>query len=147
MRPKVNRTFLAWAVTSLSMFGLSFLWHNRIRDDFFDQFQGAIFSPLVYIGGMAIVYGVLGFIMVSIAYARFNNSRYDVPIISGPVMGLISGLVMFIAMIATGTFYQENMGLGQLCIGFVWQLFEQGLGGLLWGVVAHAETENQANFA
>lgn len=147
MKSRGNRTFLAWVMTTLAMFGLSFLWHNQIRDDFFDQFQNAIFSPLVYIGGMAAVYGVLGFVMSSLAYHRFNYSRYDVPIISGPVLGMIAGIVMFIVMIATGTFYKEDMGLGYLTMGFVWQLFEQGIGGLVWGIIAHAEAENQANFA
>lgn len=140
-----NRKFFAWFMVTATMLGLSFLWHKLMRDDFFAAPYNINFSPLVYLGGVVLAYAVVGYVMVSVLYYKLNNSRYDVPLISGPIVGMVTGFLAFMLMVATSTFYNEGMELKTLFLGFVWQLAEQSIGGMAWGLVASIEVENQPN--
>lgn len=144
MRTK-NRKFFAWFMVTATMLGLSFLWHKLMNDNFFNPSYGISFSPLVYLGSLLLAYAAVGYIMVSVLYYKMNNSYYDVPLISGPIVGLVAGFLGFMVMVATSTFYHEGMELRELALGFTWQLAEQCLGGMVWGLVASVEVENQPN--
>ncbi len=144
MRTK-NRKFFAWFMVTATMLGMSFLWHKLMRDDFFTAPHSVDFSPLVYFGGTLLAYAAVGYVMVSALYYKLNNSRYDVPLISGPLVGMITGFIVFMLMVVTSTFYNEGMQLKTLVLGFVWQIAEQSIGGIAWGFIAGLEVENQPN--
>lgn len=140
-----NRKLFAWFMVTATMLGLSFLWHRLMHDDFYSVSHSVTYSPLFYLGGIIIAYAAVGYLMVSALYHKLNNSRYDVPLISGPLVGMITGFLVFMAMVLTGTFYNEGMELKTLVLGFAWQIAEQTLGGMIWGLVASVEVENQPN--
>ena len=147
MKAQNNRTFLAWILVTASMLGTSFLWHHFILNDFSSEFQSARFTPLFYMGMLGSAYAVVSFFMVTGLYTKMNTSRYDVPLISGPIVGMISGLMVFMVMILLGVFYHEGMGIKALVLGALWQVAEQTVGGFVWGLVASAEIENSHSLA
>jgi hypothetical protein len=114
--------YIAWIVSSIVMFLLSYLWHGMILNDLKN-----LHYPLeMFLLLAALLYIVLGF-GLAFLYNYLNFSRNIK--FKGSILGSFTGFVVYLIAFTLGVSFGSNQ-LEHVVVDFLWQMIEQGIGGL-----------------
>jgi hypothetical protein len=131
MRLYGKRFFIGWIVSSIMMFGLSYVWHGIVLFDY-EQIKYPLY---IYFTAAAIAYFCIGFI-VSRAFllpSLDKVSRH--PLLRGPAVGFAVGVLVYIIATAVHVTFNTDMDLKYLLLDITWQGIEQAFGGLMVGFI------------
>ncbi|MBV6406328.1 MAG: hypothetical protein IT228_10895 [Flavobacteriales bacterium] len=125
-----KRGFLVpWIASSVLMYGLSYVWHGLALTDLQDL---RIPLPL-YLALSGLVYLIIGMAITflvhqAIAYEWVSLKR-AFPLMSA-LLGAAVGFVVFLLVYILGMSFAKS-GAVHVVIDALWQMLEQGLGGLM----------------
>jgi len=110
-----------WAITSVVMFVLSYLWHGLLLNDYVN-----IKYPMwLYFIMASIVYVVIGFILTYLhQYTSINKVKYK-----GLFIGALLGFFIYLIAFVLGVSYNPH-SIEHTVVDFLWQMAEQGIGGM-----------------
>lgn len=120
---------LPWLLSSLVMFGLSYVWHGLVLSDLED-----LKIPLVLYFVLAfIVYLVLGLVLTIGAHKavqyEFISLKRAFPFMV-MLMAAAVGFFVYLVIFVLGMSFAKSGGM-HVIIDVLWQMVEQGLGGLM----------------
>ena len=123
-----KRFFLSWIFASVGMFMLSYFWHGFILSDF---------SSLTYPIRLFTLVAVLIYLVVGYTVTRCFNIPYLAttykkrPLKRGFWGGALVGLALFIITTIIGFSFNNGHSFKHLLYDAVWQIIEQGFGGII----------------
>lgn len=128
MQPSVTQKFIySWIMSTVVMFGMSYFWHGYILNDL-----NSIQLPLPFFLGMsALVYLIIGLLITFIYNAL---SFFDRQITKGISLGVAVGFFLYLIAFMLGVSFKAE-GVQHVVIDFIWQMMEQGAGGIVVGFV------------
>lgn len=125
---------IPWLLASLSMYGLSYLWHGWFLNDL-EKLQ----YPLPMFMGLAlIVYLVIGAVMT---WALDQIDLSKASLIKGFMVGSICGFVLYLVAFTLGVSFSAE-GMEHVIVDFAWQMIEEGIGGALIAVALYIQQRN-----
>jgi membrane protease YdiL (CAAX protease family) len=114
--------YIAWIVSSTIMFLLSYLWHGLILNDLKNlQYPLEMFMLLA-----TLLYIVLGF-GLAFLYNYLNFSRNIK--FKGSILGSFTGFFVYLIAFTLGVSFGSSK-MEHVVVDFIWQMIEQGIGGL-----------------
>ncbi len=117
------RFFISWITCALVMFSLFYAWHGIFLNDFKRiQFPIELFVGFAAIAYLIISFGVY-FVFESSLIKRFRNL-----IIKGLLVGILSGLTIFIVATIVHISLAKNLNSQHLFMNCSWQIAEQTIG-------------------
>jgi hypothetical protein len=121
-----RRFFFSWVLSSVLMFGASYLWHGLVLTDL-----NKLHYPVsVFLVSAGIVYFVLGFFLTRIFQSKLLYQRFaKQPFNKGLAIGSVAGVVLFLVTLVLGVSFNQPRTLEFMLIDMGWQIFEQMLGG------------------
>ncbi len=123
---------MSWLISSVGMFILSYIWHGYVLLDFFKNGTPTGLSLFYKI----LIYLVIGFIITWLFNLRiFKEFLKYSPSLKGIIIGVLVGIVVFSISTFKSISYNVSLSHQYLLLNFLWQVFEQAMGGLLVGVV------------
>lgn len=127
-----RRILLPWVLSAVVMYGLSYVWHGIALTDLSE-----LKVPLaLYLTLSGVVYLLIG---LGITVAVHQCIRHEwISLRSGfPLMsigvGAIIGFVVYLLVLTLGMSFASGQ-LRHILVDVLWQMFEQGLGGLMVGL-------------
>lgn len=111
------------------MFGISYLWHGVALRDVQDL-KVSLETYLLVSGGIYLVLGFLVTMFIHHAIQREWISMKHLFPFKCMVFGGLVGVGVFVVLILTGITFAEHGAL-HLVVDLVWQVLEQGIGGLM----------------
>ncbi|MBK6628509.1 MAG: hypothetical protein IPG35_13090 [Flavobacteriales bacterium] len=118
-----------WIASSVVMYGLSYLWHGLALNDLQDL---RIPLPL-YMGLSGLVYLIIGFVITLAVHQAIAHEWVSLkrafPLMSA-LLGAAIGFVVFLLVYILGMSFAKA-GAVHVVIDALWQMLEQGLGGLI----------------
>lgn len=132
MSAPAKRFFLAWILSSVVMFSLSYVWHGFVLNDFAKlNYPKEIFLILA-----SLTYIFIGFVVVKFYEIKFLEKQLsNQKILKGVIKGAICGFIFFLIATVIGVSFNTGSGLKNLALDLGWQLFEQGMGGGIIGLL------------
>ncbi|NQY08707.1 MAG: hypothetical protein HRT71_04230 [Flavobacteriales bacterium] len=130
MRDKIfNKTFFySWIAISTVMFSVSYAWHALILNDFIKiQYPENIFLSLaiaVYLAIGAMMATVFSILEVEQGFVK-----------KASLIGALSGLLVYAIVFLFGISFNGTYNFDYLLVDLGWQALEQGIGGVILGVV------------
>lgn len=123
---KTKWFFSVWLVSSIMMYGLSFVWHGVLLNDYM-----SIKYPMwMYFTLAAVVYLVIGFVLTYLYHYTYTHRiKYK-----GMLLGACLGFFIYLMAFVLGVSFNPN-SLEHTVVDFLWQMFEQGVGGAAIGAV------------
>ncbi|MFN6117775.1 MAG: hypothetical protein ACK46G_05125 [Flavobacteriales bacterium] len=119
---------LPWLLSTVSMYVVSYLWHGLALTDLQE-----LAIPLgLYLALAAIVYLVIGLILT---IGVHKAVQYEYVSLKGPfpltsaLMGTAVGFFVYLVIFVMGMTFTKH-GIMHVVVDIVWQMFEQGVGGL-----------------
>jgi hypothetical protein len=86
-----KRFMIGWILSSLAMFGLSYVWHGVVLNDY-----AILTYPFqIYLVSAAVVYLVSGFLLTRIFIAEFLDRISQKPIPRGLAAGAALGMILY----------------------------------------------------
>ena len=126
-----KRFLIGWIISSLSMFGLSYLWHGVFLNDY-----QLITYPLgIYLVCAAVAYLLIGFLVSRAFIIEYFDKVTRHPLGRGPFIGFICGVLVYIIATVVHVTFNKDMDLKYLFLDIFWQGVEQAFGGLMIGIV------------
>lgn len=127
-----RRILLPWLLSAVLMYGLSYVWHGLALTDLSE-----LRIPLpAYLGFSAVAYLLIGLgITVAVHQAIAHgwiSLKSAFPFMS-ILVGAIVGFIVYLLVFTLGLSFADRQ-LYHLVIDVLWQMFEQGIGGLMVGV-------------
>lgn len=131
------------------MFGLSYCWHGLFLNDY-----QLITYPLgIYLTAAAIVYLLIGFLMGRAFTMKLFDKISQHPLLRGPAVGFACGILVYLVATVVHVNFTKDLDLKYMLLDITWQGIEQGIGGLLVGIVymtvfepfPHPEMEEDAS--
>lgn len=126
-----RRFFISCLLSSVLMYGISYLWHGVILNDYVIM----NFPKGIFLTAAAFVYLFIG-VLVSRAFLfpqLDKISRH--PLARGPIAGALVGLLMFMIVMVVGAAFTRSSGLQDIVLNLGWQVVEQAFGGFFVGLV------------
>ncbi len=139
-----KRFIIGWIITSLLMFGLSYVWHGIVLYDY----EQITYPIAIYLTSAAIAYLFIGFLVSRAFLIPFFDKISRNPLIRGPLIGFACGVLVYILATVVHVTFNKDMDLKYLVLDITWQGIEQAFGGFVVGLVymmvyepmkAHAE--------
>lgn len=122
---------LGWIISSLVMFGLSYLWHGLVLNDY-----ELINYPIgIYLVSSGVVYFVIGFLLNRIFVAEFLDRYSQKAVPRGIFTGAGLGILVYMIALVVGVTFSKGLELKYMLLDVIWQGFEQCMGGLAVGLV------------
>lgn len=120
--------YVPWLFSSILMFLLSYLWHGIILSDL----QELGIPKTLYLVLSAMLYILIGFALTlavhkAIQY-EFISLKGAFPFMSF-LLGAAVGFVVFLVIFVLGFSFTKH-GVVHVVVDILWQMLEQGLGGL-----------------
>jgi hypothetical protein len=119
---------LPWLLSTVSMYVVSYLWHGLALTDLQE-----LAIPLgLYLALAAIVYLVIGLILT---IGVHKAVQYEYVSLKGPfpltsaLLGAAVGFFVYLVIFVMGMTFTKH-GMMHVVVDIVWQMFEQGIGGL-----------------
>ncbi len=128
-RSKTSVSFyLSWIVSSLTMFCLSYAWHGLFLNDLLKINYPLDVFPLI----SGLVYPGIGFIITLVTFfaPRIKDS-FKYGIAAGGAIGIFVYVIAFVV----GISFYPKLSLTMVAVDVSWQCFEQGIGGLISGLI------------
>jgi hypothetical protein len=128
-----RKIIISWIASSVLMFMLSFLWHGVVLNDFIKiSYQKELFLSFLFL-----LYVALGGLM-AFAYSFIHNKK--APLTRGLLLGTAGGFIVFLIVFVLGTSFSGHVNSLYVSMDFIWQMIEQGAGGLVVaGIYARIE--------
>jgi|SRR3954469_5319127 len=139
MSVQMKRFFIAWIVSSLAMFVLFYIWHGTFLNDF---------SRLNYPKEIFLIIAGLTYVFIGFVVVRFYETKlleklfFHKPLLKGVVKGALCGFIFFLIATVVGVSFNTGSDLKNMALDLAWQLFEQGIGGLVAGLL-YASAEHR----
>jgi Zn-dependent protease len=121
-----KRFFLAWILSALVMFSLSYLWHGVFLNDL----QRLSYPKEIFLTGSIITYLILGFLVTKIYLMKYPKAIARKPLIRGLISGAALGMCTYIVSLVVGVSFNNSLTLGNILFDFSWQTLEQTSGGV-----------------
>jgi len=118
---------IVWVISSLSMLGLSYVWHFVVLNDYINvKLPFASFLLL-----QAMVYCVIGFILTFVYHYTHTKKKLKY---KGVVIGAVLGFFIYLIAYVLGISFNST-GAREMAyvMDFMWQMSEQAAGGGLVG--------------
>ncbi len=119
---------LPWLLSTVFMYAVSYLWHGLALTDLQE-----LTIPLgLYLVLAAIVYLVIGLILT---IGVHKAVQYEYISLKGPfpltsaLLGAAVGFFVYLVIFVMGMTFTKH-GMMHVVVDIVWQMFEQGIGGL-----------------
>lgn len=121
-----KRFFLSWLLSSLVMFGVSYVWHGVILNDL----ERLSYPKQIYITGSVITYLILGFLSTKIFLMKFPKNILKKPLIRGIISGALLGIATYVVTLVVGVSFNTTLTTQYILFDLFWQSIEQMLGGI-----------------
>ncbi len=125
---KASRFIVAWLFTSIIMFVMFYWWHGVFLNDFaavaFPLEQYLRLAVIVYLSLGLVIYGLIAFLDFTIGPAK-----------KGVLIGTVMGFLIYLVAFFFGVSFHNTAEPEHLMLDFIWQMAEQGFGGLLCGAI------------
>ena len=129
----MRKLLLSWLFSSAVMFGLAYLWHAYLLTDIQDiKYPLTLFlilAGIVYLLLGGALFGILNYLVTNKLF-DFDNKFPWKSMLVGAILGFSVYLVTFIL----GLSFNPH-GFEHILVDFVWQMFEQAMGGLVVALV------------
>ena len=138
MKPKWF--IVSWLSCTVIMYGLSFLWHGVLLNDYVH-----IKYPLwLYFLLAGVVYLFIGLMLTYLYhYTHSHKMQYK-----GAMMGACLGFFIYLIAFVLGVSFNQN-SVHHIVVDFIWQMVEQGIGGsavgFIFGFLTHMHKIEQAD--
>jgi len=127
-----KRFFISWLLSSLLMFLLSYVWHGIFLTDL----SRLSYPKALFLFFAAIVYLMIGFIVTkAMDFKIFDKHLKRKPVLRGLIAGACCGIAFFMIATVVGVSFSTGSKLENMILDITWQLIEQGMGGLVVGIV------------
>ncbi len=121
-----KRFFLSWILSSLIMFGLSYVWHGVVLNDF----ERLSYPKEIYLTGSVITYLILGFLVTQLFLMRFPKNIARKPLLRGIISGVLLGIAIYVVSLVIGVSFSSALTTKYILFDLLWQTFEQMCGGI-----------------
>jgi hypothetical protein len=122
-----KRFFISWFSSVIIMFGLSLLWHGVVLNDLIHA-PKPLYLFMVYLG---LVYLFIGFCLTF----TFTYLSMGIGIrMKGGLIGIALGFCIYLIAFVFGISFKGS-GTEHVLVDFIWQMIEQGIGGVVVGFV------------
>jgi len=122
-----KRFFLSWILSSLAMFGLSYLWHGIFLNDL----ERLSYPKEIFLTGSVITYLILGFLLTRIYLMKFPKTIAKKPLIRGIISGAFLGVATYIVTLVVGVSFSTELTPKYILFDMMWQAIEQTVGGIV----------------
>lgn len=127
-----RRILLPWVLSSVVMYALSYVWHGLALTDLSE-----LKIPLpAYLALSAVAYLLIGLGITVAVHQAIQHSwislKSGFPMMS-ILVGAIIGFIVYLLVLTLGMSFASGQ-LRHVVIDVLWQMFEQGLGGLMVGL-------------
>src|SRR3990170_2437991 len=126
-----KRFFLSWILSSLVMFGLSYLWHGIFLNDL----QRLSYPKEIFLTGSVITYLILGFLVTKIYLMKFPKQIARKPLVRGIISGAFLGISTYIVALVIGVSFSNILTPQYILFDILWQTAEQTFGGITVGMI------------
>mgnify|MGYP001582006710 CR=1 FL=1 len=126
-----KRFFLSWIVSSLVMFGMSYLWHGVFLNDL----ERISYPKEIFLTGSIITYLILGFLVTKIYMMKFPKQIARKPLVRGIISGALLGLSTYIVALVIGVSFNSTLTPQYILFDILWQTVEQTFGGITVGLI------------
>lgn len=127
--PKADlKFFVSWLLCSMSMFGLFYVWHGIVLNDFIR----ISYPQDIFLSIAALVYLGIGLFITVLTYAlkRIKDSfKY------GIAVGAAAGIFIYALTFTLGLSFYTVVDFKMIAFDLGWQCLEQSFGGLVCGWV------------
>lgn len=121
-----KKFFIAWIVSALIMFGLSYVWHGVILNDFIRL----SYPKEIFLTGSIITYLILGFLVTRIFLMPFPPAIAQKPLLRGVISGALLGIATYIVTLVTGVSFSTSLTVQNILFDLLWQTIEEMIGGI-----------------
>ena len=121
-----KRFFLSWLLSSLVMFGLSYVWHGVFLNDF----ERLSYPKEIFLTGSVITYLILGFLVTQIFLMKFPKSIARKPLTRGIISGVLLGIATYVVALVIGVSFSTTLTTEYILFDLLWQAVEQMAGGI-----------------
>ncbi len=123
-----KRFFVSWIFSSFGMFLLSYTWHGLILSDF----AGLTYPKRLFTLIAFLIYLVIGYIVTKSFNIPFLALKYKKrPLKRGFWGGALIGFTLFLIATVTGFSFNTVHSIKHLLYDSIWQIMEQGIGGVI----------------
>ncbi len=126
-----KRFFLSWILSSVAMFGLSYLWHGIFLNDL----ERLSYPKEIFFTGSVITYLILGFLLTRIYMMNFPKKIAKKPLIRGLISGASLGIATYIVSLVIGVSFSSELTPQYILFDLLWQTVEQTAGGIIVSLV------------
>ncbi|MBP8822478.1 MAG: hypothetical protein KBH07_02395 [Flavobacteriales bacterium] len=127
-----RRFLVPWLLSTVAMAGLSYAWHGWALNDVADLRMGL----QKYLGISALVYLMLALVLtllVHIMLVREWVSLKGAFPVKAMMVGAAFGTVVYLLVLLSGLSFADQ-GMHHVVVDLLWQVAEQGAGGLMVGL-------------
>lgn len=120
--------FVSWITCFATMYGLSYLWHGVVLNDFLK----ISYPKDVFLLVSALVYFGVAFAITALTYVlkRIKDSfRF------GALIGAAIGIFIYAIAFLLGVSFNATVDFKMVAFDLGWQIMEQGAGGVICGWV------------
>lgn len=121
-----KRFFLSWLLSSLVMFGLSYVWHGVFLNDF----ERLNYPKEIFLTGSVITYLILGFLVTQIYLMKFPKAIARKPLTRGIISGVLLGIATYVVALVIGVSFSTTLTTEYILFDLLWQAVEQMAGGI-----------------
>jgi hypothetical protein len=118
--------FLSWLLCFVAMYGISYVWHGVVLNDFLK----ISYPKDVFMIVAGVVYFIIALVITILTYAlkKIKDSfKY------GIAVGAASGIFIYAVAFLLGISFNAVIDVKMIAFDLGWQTFEQGFGGLICG--------------
>jgi len=114
------------------MFLLSYVWHGVFLTDF----ARLTYPKEIFLIFAVVVYLIIGFLVSKAIDSRTLSQRFKrKPVVRGLIAGVLIGIACFFVATVVGISFSTGSKLANMLLDVTWQIIEQGIGGVVAGVV------------
>lgn len=118
--------FLAWILTFVFLYGLSYTWHGVILNDL----SRVTYPTNVFLLMVGAVYFCISFVITFLAQVLPFEKKMH---IKGLMVGAPLGLFIYLIAFVFGISFYSNPTLVHVLFDLAWQTFEGAIGGIVSG--------------
>lgn len=119
----MNKYFISWFLSLISMLSLSYVWHGVILNDL----RNVNYPPWYFFILLLLVYSIISFVLTA-------GFKYTAPqsnfVFKGFMGGVAIGFFIYLVAFTLGVSFKSGE-TKHIVVDFLWQMIEQGVGGVV----------------
>ena len=119
----MKKLFFSWFFSLLSMLTLSYVWHGVVLNDL----RNVNYPSWYFFLLLLLVYSIIAFV-ITMAFNYINPSKSLVT--KGFIGGAAFGFFLYLVAFTLGVSFKSGE-TKHIVVDFVWQMLEQGIGGIV----------------